>query len=252
MYNVVFSNILDVMILENVKMPSNIWWSNETDLDSCHQSATYDVSCGYFKTTLISYVHGLELFNFKVFNFSEKITCFAFCLVLWIYLSACQCISFERKWSCRPIHIQCDCNHSVELVSDFFSCKLSFSHIFGTTKILSLIISCLWYTYGNIIHTTCTVWVAGYFFKHSQKTLTSWVRFVYLDFLFQGTDVAEESKNIVNLTSFNGNNQHTIHVQLSCSWSLQNLKTLYVLKTFLSPEISYTSTYTAWETTALW
>jgi hypothetical protein len=56
-----FPNILDLMVLENIKISLDKtrrppWWSSETDLDFCHQSATYDVSSVYFNHTLISYV----------------------------------------------------------------------------------------------------------------------------------------------------------------------------------------------------
>jgi hypothetical protein len=35
-------------------------WSNNTDLDFCHQSIIYTVSSVYFNCTLISYVHGIS------------------------------------------------------------------------------------------------------------------------------------------------------------------------------------------------
>jgi hypothetical protein len=39
-----FPNILDVMVLENINLSQDKidrppWWSNETELDVCHQSA---------------------------------------------------------------------------------------------------------------------------------------------------------------------------------------------------------------------
>jgi hypothetical protein len=57
-----FPNILDAMVLENLNLSSDKigrppFWSNEADLDFCHQSPTYAVSCVYFNHILISYVH---------------------------------------------------------------------------------------------------------------------------------------------------------------------------------------------------
>jgi hypothetical protein len=59
-----FPNILDVIVLENIKMSWDKiwrlpWWSNEIDFDSCHLSATWDVSSVYFNRTLIPYVNRL-------------------------------------------------------------------------------------------------------------------------------------------------------------------------------------------------
>jgi hypothetical protein len=60
-----FPNILDAMVLENINLSPDKTgrpplWSNESDLDYCHQLATYAVSSVYFNYTLISYVHGLR------------------------------------------------------------------------------------------------------------------------------------------------------------------------------------------------
>jgi hypothetical protein len=57
-----FPNILGVMVFANVNLSSDKigqspLWSNKTDSDFCHQSATYAVRSVYFNNTLISYVH---------------------------------------------------------------------------------------------------------------------------------------------------------------------------------------------------
>jgi hypothetical protein len=79
----------------------------------------------------------------EVFNFSEKITCSAFYLVLWTTFSTCPstCTHFKKRWLdlfCNYHHIQCVCNHSTRLVVIFYGCNLSFCYIFGTSKILAL------------------------------------------------------------------------------------------------------------------
>jgi hypothetical protein len=63
-------NILDVMVLENIKLSSYKIgrlpsWSNEKDMDFCHQSLMYVVSSVYFNCTLISHVHGLNSVSFR-------------------------------------------------------------------------------------------------------------------------------------------------------------------------------------------
>jgi hypothetical protein len=104
-----FPNILDVMALENLNLSSDKigrppLWSNETASDFCHMSPTYAVSSVYFNHTLISYV--------QVFNFSEKITWFAFYLVLWTM----NWIQYKsHHLFCNYYHIQCVCNHSTDL-----------------------------------------------------------------------------------------------------------------------------------------
>ena len=116
------------MALENVNLSSDkigrpSLWSNETDLDFCHQSATQAVNSANFSHTLILYVHGL-----------------AFYLVLCTEFSMCQSTNLKRRWLdlfCNYYHIQCVCNHSTALVV-IFSCNLSFCHIFGTSKTLPL------------------------------------------------------------------------------------------------------------------
>jgi hypothetical protein len=60
-----FPNILDVMVLQNVNLSEDIigrplLWSNDTDMDFCHQSVIYDVSTAYFNRTLVLYVDGLS------------------------------------------------------------------------------------------------------------------------------------------------------------------------------------------------
>jgi hypothetical protein len=70
-------------MLENINLSSDtnratVVVANDADLDFCHQSVIYTVSSVYFNCTLISFVH----MDLAVFNFSEKITCFAFYLVL--------------------------------------------------------------------------------------------------------------------------------------------------------------------------
>jgi hypothetical protein len=57
-----FPSILDAVVLENINLSEDEigqppLWSNETELDFCHQSLIYAVSCVYFNETLISYVH---------------------------------------------------------------------------------------------------------------------------------------------------------------------------------------------------
>jgi hypothetical protein len=57
-----FRNILDVIVLENINLSSDKigplpLWSNETDLDFCHQSLIYAVSSVYFNHTLILYMY---------------------------------------------------------------------------------------------------------------------------------------------------------------------------------------------------
>jgi hypothetical protein len=57
-----FPNILDVIVLENVNLSSDeigrpLIWSNESELNFCHQSIIYAVSRVYFKHTLSSSVH---------------------------------------------------------------------------------------------------------------------------------------------------------------------------------------------------
>jgi hypothetical protein len=51
--------------------------------------------------------------DLAVFNFSEKITCFALYLVLWTEFSTCQSTNLRTRWLdlfCN-YHIQCVCNH---------------------------------------------------------------------------------------------------------------------------------------------
>jgi hypothetical protein len=75
-----FQNILDVMVLENIMFSSDKigrlpLWSNETDLGFCHQSAMlYTLSTAYISFHMYT--------DLEVFNFSERITCLAFHLVL--------------------------------------------------------------------------------------------------------------------------------------------------------------------------
>jgi hypothetical protein len=61
LHHFVFPNILDVMVLQNVNLSEDKigrppLWSNDTDVDFCHQSLIYAVSRAYFNRTLISYV----------------------------------------------------------------------------------------------------------------------------------------------------------------------------------------------------
>jgi hypothetical protein len=82
-----FPNIVDVMVLENINLSSDEigrppLWSNEADLDFCHQSPTYAVSSVYFNLGFQPNVNIIPGFNqtliaiglIEVFNFSEKIT----------------------------------------------------------------------------------------------------------------------------------------------------------------------------------
>jgi hypothetical protein len=62
-----FSNIFGVMVLENIDLSEDKIgrppvWSNDTDVDFCHQLVEYKyaVSNVYFKYKLISYVHELS------------------------------------------------------------------------------------------------------------------------------------------------------------------------------------------------
>jgi hypothetical protein len=57
-----FFKYLDVMVLENINLSEDkigrpSLWSNDTDLDFCHQSVIYAVRIVYFICTLISYEH---------------------------------------------------------------------------------------------------------------------------------------------------------------------------------------------------
>jgi hypothetical protein len=66
---------------------------------------------------------------------------FAFHSVLWIEFSTCQSTNLKKRWLnsfCNYYHIQFVCNHSTALVVIFSCCNLSFCHIFGISKILSL------------------------------------------------------------------------------------------------------------------
>jgi hypothetical protein len=92
----------------------------------------YAVSSVYFKRTLILYVHWTCKYLIS--------GSFAFYLVFWTEFSTCQSTNLKRRWLdlfCNYYHIQCVCNLSIALVV-ILCCNLSFSHIFGTSKILSL------------------------------------------------------------------------------------------------------------------
>jgi hypothetical protein len=91
--------------------------SNDTDIDFYHQSVIYAVISVYFNCTLIHMYMDLA-----VFNFSKKITCFAFYLVLGTEFSTCHSTNLRRRWLdlfCNYYHIQCVCNHSTALVVIF-------------------------------------------------------------------------------------------------------------------------------------
>jgi hypothetical protein len=128
------------MILENVNLSSDKMgrpplWSNETDSDFCHQSPTYTVSSVYFNHALISYVHWTNKCLISVRNLHDLP------FMLWIEFGTCQSTNLKRRWLdlfCNYYHIQCVCNHSTALVVIFCCCNLSFCHMFGTSKILSL------------------------------------------------------------------------------------------------------------------
>jgi hypothetical protein len=101
-------------------------------------------SAGYIlcqQCTFQPHVNFICTLDLEVFNFSEKITCFAFYLMLWTEFSTCQSTNLKRRWPdfffCNYYHIQCVCNHSTALVV-IFCCNLSFCHIFVTSKIFSL------------------------------------------------------------------------------------------------------------------
>jgi hypothetical protein len=123
-----FPNVLDVMVLQNVNLSEDKierppLWSNDTDVGFCHQSVIYAVSSVYFKRTLISYA---------VFHFSEKITCFAFYLVLWTEFTTYQSTNLRRSLLdlfCNYYHIQCMCVIILQHLWSFCSCNLSFCHI---------------------------------------------------------------------------------------------------------------------------
>jgi hypothetical protein len=102
-----------------IKKGQPLLWSNETDVDFCHQSPAYmyAVSSVYFNHTLIS----LCTLDLEVFNFSEKITWFAFYRVLSIEFSTCQSTNLKRRrldLFCNYSY-QCVCNHSTALVVIF-------------------------------------------------------------------------------------------------------------------------------------
>jgi hypothetical protein len=70
-----FPNILDAMVLENINLSEDEigrppLWSNEIELDFCHQLLIYVVSKCIFQPQVI-FICALDL---KVFNFSEKMT----------------------------------------------------------------------------------------------------------------------------------------------------------------------------------
>jgi hypothetical protein len=127
-----FLNILDVMVLENINLSSDKigrppLWSNETDLDTL-----YRLSAVCTSTARLFHMY----MDLEVFNFIEKITCFAFYLMLWTECSTCQSPNFKRRWLdlfCNYYHIQCVCNHSTALVVIFVVIYHS-----ATSKILSL------------------------------------------------------------------------------------------------------------------
>jgi hypothetical protein len=73
-----FPSVLDVMVLENINLSSDKTgrpplWSNEADLDFCHQTPTYAVSSVYFNHTLISY-----------FQWENCMICLLSCVMNWI------------------------------------------------------------------------------------------------------------------------------------------------------------------------
>jgi hypothetical protein len=100
--------------LENINLSQNkIWrpplWSNETDLDFCHQSANIGCQQCIFQP----HVNFICTLDSEVFNFSEKIT---------TEFSTCQSTILKRRWLdffCNYYHIQCFCNHSTALVVNF-------------------------------------------------------------------------------------------------------------------------------------
>jgi hypothetical protein len=56
------SNILDVKVIHNVNLSEDKigrppLWSNDTDVDICHQSVIYAVSSTHFNRTSISYIY---------------------------------------------------------------------------------------------------------------------------------------------------------------------------------------------------
>jgi hypothetical protein len=93
--------------------------SNETDSDFCHQSPTYAVSSVYFNHTLISYVH----WTWK-------------CL---ISVRKLHDLSFILCYKLNSVHVNLLFISSVFVIILYSTCShLSFCHIFGTSKILSL------------------------------------------------------------------------------------------------------------------
>jgi hypothetical protein len=134
-----FPNILGVMALENINLSEDKTerlqvWSNDADVDFCHQSVIYAVSSVYFNRKLISYVHG------QLFNFSKKITRFCLYLVLWTEFSTCQSSNLRRRWLDLYVIIIISSVFVIILqhLWSFFSCNFSFCHIFDTSNILSL------------------------------------------------------------------------------------------------------------------
>jgi hypothetical protein len=122
-------------------------WSNDTNFDFCHQWVIYTFSSVYFNCTLISYVHGLSsvLISIRKLHALPFIFCYELNSVhvtplIWkgdgqiyfgiIIISIVFVFILQHLWS-------------------FFSSNLSFCHIFGTSKILSL-------TYGVI--SPSTIW----------------------------------------------------------------------------------------------
>jgi hypothetical protein len=120
-YITLFSKYFRLMVLENVNLSSDKigrppMWSNETELDFCHQSLIYAVSSVYFNHTLISYVHGTRkcLISARKWHALPFILCY-----FKTEFSTCQSTNLKRKWLdlfCNYYHIQRVCNHSTALV----------------------------------------------------------------------------------------------------------------------------------------
>jgi hypothetical protein len=115
------TGILGVMVFENInlfedKIGRPPLWSNDSVIRRLHR-----LSAVYISTTRQLQFHmyiGLR----SVYNFSDKMTWFAFYRVLWTEFNACQSTNLKRRWLdlfCNHYHIQCVCNHSTSLVVIF-------------------------------------------------------------------------------------------------------------------------------------
>jgi hypothetical protein len=125
------------LVLENVNLSEDKigrppLCSIQTDWNSVISRLIYCQQC-IFQPHL-NFICTLDL---EVFNFSEKITCFAFYLVLWTEFSTCQSTNLKKKWLdlfCNYYHIQCVSNHSTALVDIFFIVIFHFATFLARPK----------------------------------------------------------------------------------------------------------------------